>query len=199
MSHATATADSRSAPRRRLQPEQRRAEIVDAATRLIASSGYSGQTLAKFADACEMTKAGLMHYFPTAESLLTAVLDRRDEVDVLSIVSGGDPAVDAAASRTLLTRLVQRNARQPQIVQLYTVLSAEALDPGHPAHDYFSDRLARSRAGFEKYLFAWHPDPARCAVQVLGFLDGIQLNWLRDPTIDLVAEWEAFAERFYAD
>jgi AcrR family transcriptional regulator len=182
-----------------LLPEQRRAEIIDAATNLIATSGYAGQSLARFAAACGMTKPGLMHYFPTTASLLTALLEHRDEIDVQATAPQFEPVTDAATAREFLSRLVRRNACQPRIVQLYTVLSAEALDPQHPAHDYFVERLANSRAGFEEYVFAWHRDPARCAVQVLAFLDGLQINWLRDQSIDLVAEWEEFAERFFAD
>ncbi|PJJ55694.1 TetR/AcrR family transcriptional regulator [Compostimonas suwonensis] len=199
MSNATRERNTGSgrAPRRRLRPEQRRAEIIDAATQLIATSGYSGQSLAGFAAACGMTKPGLMHYFPNAEALLTAVLEHRDEVDILATATLLEPTTDVTTTREFLTRLVQRNATQPRIVQLYTVLSAEALAPEHPAHDYFTDRLARSRAGFEKYVFAWHPRPDLCAIQVLAFLDGVQLNWLRDPSIDLVAQWESFADGLF--
>lgn len=186
-----------SRPRRRLAPEQRRREIVDAATGLIANSGYAGLTMARFAEACGMTKAGLMYYFPNRESLLTAVLERRDVVDLLKIGLPAQPVRDSGACREYLTRLVRRNADQPRIVQLYTVLSAEALDPEHPAHEYFRHRLVTARASLSQNLFAWHPTPELCATQLLAFLDGAQLNWLRDPTIDLLAEWEAFADRFF--
>jgi len=32
---------------------------------------------------------------------------------------------------------------------------------------------------------------------LLAFLDGLQLNWFRDPSIDFTAQWEAFAAHFY--
>jgi AcrR family transcriptional regulator len=185
--------------RRRLPPDQRRREILDAATSLIAASGFNGISLARFAEACGMTKAGLLHYFVSKEDLLIAVLDRRDELDALAVAPDHTPATDAASSRALITRLVRRNATQPSIVQLYTVLNAEALDPGHPAHRYFAQRLEASRRALEVYAFPWHPESRRCAVQVLAFLDGLQVSWLRDPSIDLEAEWNAFADRLYAD
>ena len=40
----------------------------------------------------------------------------------------------------------------------------------------------------------WHPAPDRLATSVLAFLDGIQIQWLRDPGVDLVAAWDAVAE-----
>lgn len=208
------TTPSNPTRRRRLQPEERREEILSAATDLIAVSGFNGVSLDSFAEACGMTKAGLLHHFPSKEDLLTAVLLRRDAHDAVTwFHRQGDltpeaavdhlgkmvPVRDAAASRELLTLTVKRNLRQRALVQLYTILSAEALDPSHPAHAYFNDRLEVARTTLEKFLFAWHPQPARAAVQVLAFLDGLQLNWLRDPGIDFLEQWESFADALYGD
>ena len=183
--------------RRRLPPAERREEILAAATELIAASGFNGVPLAAFAAACGLTKAGLLHHFPSKEDLLIAVLQRRDELDAAAVTGGSEPAADAAASRAMMTDLVRRNLTQRSIVQLYTVLSAEALDPAHPAHDYFRQRLRASRALLARQVYAWHPEPDRAAVELLAFLDGLQLNWLRDPGIDFAAHWNAFADRFY--
>ncbi len=183
--------------RRRLPPAARREEILDAATALIAASGFNGVSLGAFAAACGMTKAGLLHHFPSKEHLLVAVLERRDARDVAAVIGTDEPARDPAAARAVLTRLVERNLRQRPVVQLYTVLSAEALDPAHPAHDYFRRRLESSRALLAGRLLAWHPHPDGAAVELLAFLDGLQLNWFRDPGIDFVARWEAFASRFF--
>jgi hypothetical protein len=46
-------------------------------------------------------------------------------------------------------------------------------------------------------LFAWHPQRELATVELLAFLDGLQLNWFRDPSIDFTAQWEAFADRFF--
>jgi len=183
--------------RRRLPPDQRREEILATATELIAVSGFNGVSLGAFAAACGLTKAGLLHHFPSKEDLLIAVLQRRDELDTAAVIGGAEPAADAAAFRRVVTRLIRRNLEQRSIVQLYTVLSAEALDPAHPAHDYFRRRLAASRSLLARQLFGWHPEPGLAAVELLAFLDGLQLNWLRDPTIDFVAQWEAYVNVKY--
>ena len=200
-------------PRRRLGPEVRRAEILEAAAALIAVRGFNGVTLAEIADACGMTNPGLLHYFSSKTELLIAVLNRRDALDHewvdLGIVPdrvepdrGHAPMTSdeiRAESRAALTRLVERNKDQRELVRLYTVLSAEALDPTHPAHDYFDQRLANSRRGLAAILAGWHSKPDECAVQILSFMDGVQLNWLRDPSIDLLAEWNRFADMLFAD
>lgn len=93
---------------------------------------------------------------------------------------------------------VERNFRQPEIVRLYTVLSAEALNPDHPAHEYFRERLQQIRRLIAGSL-ALPPGAADdFAVDYLSFMDGLQLNWLRDPTIDFLGRWQVFADGLLA-
>ncbi|QFG22227.1 TetR/AcrR family transcriptional regulator [Actinomadura sp. WMMB 499] len=186
------------AGRRRLPLAQRRAEILKAATELIASAGFNGVPLEAFAAACGMTKAGMLHHFPSKEALLVAVLERRDELDLSTIAGSLEPAPDPASARALMTAFVRRNLTQRSILRLYAVLAAEALNPDHPAHGYFQARLNEGRAMFERYLLAWHPRPDLAAVELLAFLDGLQSYWLRDPDIDFLAQWDLFADRFFA-
>jgi AcrR family transcriptional regulator len=183
---------------RRLPSAQRREEILMAATELIAVSGFDGVPLEAFATASGMTKAGLLHHFSSKENLLIAVLERRDLLDEAAAeLTTSESAADPASARTLMTRVVRRNLTQRSLVQLYTVLAAEALDPTHPAHDYFHQRLQEARAVLTNRLLPWHPRPAMAAVELLAFLDGLQLNWLRDPEIDFLTQWETFADRFF--
>ncbi|MGW3944041.1 TetR/AcrR family transcriptional regulator [Streptomyces phaeochromogenes] len=183
--------------RRRLPLAERREEILKTATGLIASSGFNGVPLEAFATACGMTKAGMLHHFPSKKALLVAVLERRDELDFASVIGTLEPARGPAPARALMTDLVQRNLTQRSILQLYAVLAAEALNPDHPAHSYFEARLRDGRAMVEEYLLAWHPRPGLAAVELLSFLDGLQLHWLRDSEIDFLAQWELFADRFF--
>jgi hypothetical protein len=96
-----------------------------------------------------------------------------------------------------VSEIVERNFRQPRFLQLYTRLSADALDPASPAHEYFRNRLAQARAVLPELLLSWHRQPAAGAIELLAFLDGLQLNWLRDPTIDVAFQWDLFADRFF--
>ncbi|UGQ11368.1 TetR/AcrR family transcriptional regulator [Yinghuangia sp. ASG 101] len=185
------------ASRRRLPPAERREEILKAATDLIASSGFNGVPLEAFAAACGMTKAGLLHHFPSKDALLVAVLERRDELDLTNVGDALGPATNPASARALMTAVVRRNLTQRPILRLYAVLAAEALNPDHPAHAYFQARLGEGRAMFERHILAWHPRPDLAAVELLSFLDGLQHHWLRDPGIDFLAQWEVFADRFF--
>jgi AcrR family transcriptional regulator len=194
MPDATETARS---GRRRLPPDERRREILDAATRLIATAGFNGVSLGDIATRCGISKAGVLHHFPSKEHILTAVLERRDRLDAEAIDLSGLPARDAGEARAVLDRLVLRNEGQREIVRLYTVLSAEALDEHHPAHDYFRDRLAGARDLLARLVFPWHADPDGAAVFVLAVLDGLQITWLRDPGVRLSDTWSSFADHHF--
>ncbi|WP_334666572.1 helix-turn-helix domain-containing protein, partial [Streptomyces cyaneofuscatus] len=65
----------------RARSEERRAEIMRATLEVIAERGYRGATLGAVAERVGLTQQGLLHYFPTKEALLVAVLEDRDRWD----------------------------------------------------------------------------------------------------------------------
>ncbi|WP_084125175.1 TetR/AcrR family transcriptional regulator [Demequina sp. NBRC 110054] len=187
----------------RLSGADRKAQIVDAATALIAERGFWGTSIQDVAAACGVTVAGVLYHVGSKDGLLIEVLEHRDRLDAEAIAAeldrpvlvepaSGDVSVIADVSLAqFCDALVRRNARQPEIVRLYSVLEAESLEPSHPAHGYF---LARQREGLGNFaaLAADAPDPDRLARQVLALMDGLQVQWLRDVEhFDLVAEWIA--------
>lgn len=184
--------------RRRLDPADRYQEIIQVATKLIAQSGYYGVSLQKVADGCGMTKAGLLHYFASKDALLIAILIARDEADIQAI-NKSSPAhpLTKIETRIFLDNLVERNAKQREIVRLFTILNAESLDRNHPAHEYFSTRTADIKTNFKTNISGWHPEPTSFTTIVFSFLDGLQLMWLRDEKVDLVAEWHNFANLIF--
>jgi TetR/AcrR family transcriptional regulator, repressor for neighboring sulfatase len=68
-----------SKPRRRRTPDQARAEILDAATGVIAERGPDGTSLRQVADAAGVTHGLVAHYFGTYQGLVRAVLQRAIE------------------------------------------------------------------------------------------------------------------------
>jgi AcrR family transcriptional regulator len=183
------------APRRiRLTAEERRAQLLAEATAQIANLGYQGFTMDGLAKASRLTHAGVLHHFASKKELLVAVLRHRDELDAEAVVPPSAAPTDVAGFRAVLDALVERNFGQPEIVRLYTVLSAEALNPEHPAHGYFRERLQQIRAMIAASLDLPPQDSDDLAVDYLSFMDGLQLNWLRDPSIDFRGRWRHFAD-----
>jgi AcrR family transcriptional regulator len=184
--------------RRRLTPEQRRAEIVTEATRLVAERGFNGLSLQAVADACGMSVPGLLHYVGTKDGLLVAVLTHRDEVD-LELAGLASPPDQIASPRAVLDALMAHNAGQREIVRLYTVLNAESLNPDHPAHEYFTRRYVESFDRLRALLDPHFADADALAHDVIAAMDGTQLQWLRFPEqVDLVVAWKRAADALFA-
>lgn len=160
----------------------RRAEIIDRATALFGEAGYRGASLREIAARCGISHAGLLHHFPSKEALLTAVLEHRDEVDAVFRDPAGDP-LDVLDG---FVALAARNAGRRGIVELYTVLAAEATAADHPAHTYFVARYARTvsatTAVFARAaaagLLREGVDPGGAARALIALMDGLQVQWL---------------------
>ncbi|GII30502.1 TetR family transcriptional regulator [Planotetraspora mira] len=166
----------------------KRREIIDRAVTLFGEVGYRGASLREIAARCGISHPGLLHHFPTKESLLLAVLEHRDEVD------GQWLSIDGATGMESLRRLVglvSMNAARRGIVELFAVLSAEATSATHPAHDYFVERYRTSVATFElAYTRARDEgilrpgiDPGMAGRQLVALMDGLQVQWLLDDCV----------------
>ncbi|MFI0723895.1 TetR family transcriptional regulator [Streptomyces sp. NPDC021224] len=183
-------------PRTRSDRGQRRAEIIQAATEVIAERGYRGATLAAVAERVGLTQQGLMHHFPTKEALLVAVLDARDQWDMASSAL----RTQGAWPLDIVAELVEYNATRPGIVQAFTVLVGDSVTDGHPAQDHFRERYARVRAGGAEALRAAYGDrlpggltPERAATLLIAAMDGLQIQWLLDPdSVDMPAAFRDF-------
>jgi AcrR family transcriptional regulator len=182
--------------------DARRARILNIALQEFGENGYRGTSLARIAERAELTQAGLLHHFRSKQELLTAVLDLRDRMDAerLDLASqpeGGEPALRALAT------LVEHNARQPGIVQLFSVLTGEAVTTDHPAHGWAQERYrllvttiaTALRHGVASGELRADVDPDACARQVMAMMDGLQLQWLLDPDrVDMAAVFRAYIE-----
>jgi AcrR family transcriptional regulator len=170
-----------------------RQDILEQATALFGEAGYRGTSLREIAARCGLSHPGLLHHFPAKESLLLAVLQHRDDVDRESI------AADRPTGTDLLRRLIDLaalNATRRGIVELFTVLSAEATAADHPAHGWFVERYRRIVAELQEAYAAaaaageLRPgiDPAAAARQLVALMDGLQIQWLLgDPDVDMAA------------
>ncbi|WP_394552536.1 TetR/AcrR family transcriptional regulator [Agromyces sp. MMS24-JH15] len=182
--------------RRRMAADDRRSQLIEEATRLISEVGFRRFTIAELARACGLTRAGVLHHYASKEELLLDVLEARDRNDADAVFR--DAARHGGDIRTMLDLLVRRNLTQPEIVRLYTVLAVEALDPGHPAHRFFADRWERTIGWLAEYLDGFERPARDVAIEIHSFMDGLQVNWLRDPTIDFAGQWSAFADDLFA-
>ncbi|MFE3289152.1 TetR/AcrR family transcriptional regulator [Rhodococcus sp. NPDC059234] len=179
----------------------RRARILHIAMEEFAENGYRGASLARIAERAELSQPGLLHHFRTKEELLAATLDLRDEMDVERFTGADGAALAGVAAMEALVDLVERNQRVRGLVQLFTVLSAEAATADHPAHAWARNRYRRIRsfiaeairAGIASGEFRSDVDPEAHAFRVVALMDGLQQQWLVDAeAVDMGAVFEVY-------
>jgi AcrR family transcriptional regulator len=188
----------------RAKPEERRAQIIDEATKLIGQRGYYGFGIRELAQNCQITDAGLLHHFGSKEKLLIAVLEDRDRRDAevvasaAGVVLGGTQAPELSFRQVLdlFHATVARNSTQPEMLRLFTVLQAEALNAAHPAHDYFVARQRKTIDAYRRTVERFVPDAHAAALQLVALMGGLEQEWLRSgQAFDLAAEWDRAAAR----
>lgn len=167
-----------------------RAAILDAAVISFGLRGYYGTSLQKIANSVGMTKAGVLHHVGSKEGLLNIVLDEVYDTGTSQIITRF-----SMTEKPLLAHMwrdvVAFNSKRPEQVHMFSTLDAEAIDPKHPAYQYFLDR---DRNVIDSMLKVPWAVPDGVNIELLlnaGFsmMDGIQLRWLRNPGSDLNELW----------
>ena len=166
----------------------KREEILTAALEVIARRGYGRTSVRELADAVGLSQAGLLHYFSSKEELFAEVLRKRDEVDRAALDSVPRSAVSPGEG---FVRTIRHNADVPGLVQLYARLSSEATEPEHPARGYFEEHY-RGLRGLTSDTIRDDVDADQAASLLLAVADGLQTQWLMDPSIDMAEHVEAF-------
>lgn len=178
----------------------KREEILSRALEVIAREGYRGASVKELAEAVGLSQAGLLHYFDSKEELFTEILRKRDELDAESFApAGAAPDFAALDVRTGYLRVIRHNAEVPGLVQLFSRMAVDAADPEHPAHRYFVQRGDTLRRTFAEALAARQADgrlapdvdPETLARIFQAVADGMQLQWMLEPEVDMAATVEA--------
>ena len=76
-------------PSRTDHGKRTRAAILATAAALFAENGYRGTPLATIAAAVDLTQQGVLHYFPSKEALLLALLDEKYHEDGAAAPAAG--------------------------------------------------------------------------------------------------------------
>lgn len=173
--------------------ERFRAEVLDAALRIVADEGFDAATLQAIADEVGRSKAGVLHHFGSRENLLVEIVRHRDATN--SAVFPPDDHLEATID------LVAHNATVPGLVALFTVVAAQAAaDPDDSERRrFFADRYRGTRASFiDRVRAAQGAGLVRtdlpadvAATLIISAMDGLQLQWLLDPTVDMAAHLRA--------
>lgn len=178
---------------------RRRAQILVDAMRLFSRGGYGDTSLSDIAKAVGVSKSTLLHHYPSKELLLSAVLAERDRaIQQRSETEHPDRA--GLALRDLPSGALINALDEPGLIEVYAVLSCEAVPATHPAHEYFTVRFERVIGHFAELFrlaqvdgdLSEHRDPEHEAVWLVAMWDGLQYQWLYDrDAVDIAAHLRA--------
>ncbi|MEK6342730.1 MAG: TetR/AcrR family transcriptional regulator [Curtobacterium sp.] len=166
---------------------QRRQEILDRTLDVVANRGIDGTSLRAIGDAIGVSHAALRHYFASREALLIEVLRQRD-ADSVARMAG----IDGVLPR--MAHSADHNVSVPGLVTMYTTLLGASVEPGNEeARAFFTERFETVRADLAvqlrdelaasgRYSDA---DLEQVASLIIAAFDGLQVQWLLDPSIDI--------------
>lgn len=141
-----------------------------------------------------LSEGGLLHHFPSKKHLLLAVSEHRIE----SSATWWDKLSPDACAQEILGEMVAATARhleQPGLIELFVMVSAEAVDQDSPAHQLYAERydevvsslvrlLSRAQARGELVPGV---DCETVARECIAVYDGLQLQWvLSEGRLDLL-------------
>ncbi|TMF03697.1 MAG: TetR/AcrR family transcriptional regulator [Chloroflexi bacterium] len=129
-------------PVEQLRSQQRRARILEAATRVFSAKGYHGTLVDEIASEAETSKGGVYFHFPNKQAIFLALLDYladmlRERIEA-AVASQTDPIGRAEAA---LHVVLDTFASHPRLTRLFMV---EALGAGPE----FNTRMIEIRAAF---------------------------------------------------
>ena len=133
--------------RKRMSQEERHLQILQAAVKIIATQGVLGHVVAEHLRRAGHHRGGVvpLHLLEGRSAQHGAVgMLRHHDADEYNAVTAA--IVDADGHRVYYyprycLNIVLYNLQRPELVQLYSVLNGEALNPSHPAHDFFIGRI----------------------------------------------------------
>jgi AcrR family transcriptional regulator len=164
----------------------RRAQILAAALEAYANSGPQGPSLRSIADSVNLTEAGVLHYFDGKDELLVEVLAARDRADL---------ANHDLSSLDGVMALIEHGTRTPGLIKLLLDMTAASAVPGHPAREFMQQRSEAILRLVAQLLD--DDDPWKGRV-MLAAIEGLQAQWLRDPSVDMLADLRRLYETLRA-
>ncbi|MFC4117262.1 TetR/AcrR family transcriptional regulator [Nonomuraea zeae] len=182
----------------------RRAKIVELAARRFAEAGgYHSTSMAQIAADAGLSEGGLLHHFPSKKHLLLAVAEHRLAGD--ATWWAGLPA-EATGLDVLhaMVETTERHLAQPGLIELFVLISAEAVDRAGPAQALFAERYEQAVAEITRRLrdgarsghFREDVDFASVAREYIAASDGLQLQWvISGGTLDLAGAVRAHLDR----
>ncbi|CAG8863367.1 hypothetical protein PS627_00305 [Pseudomonas fluorescens] len=181
----------------------RRAALLDAATEVFAKDGYGAASMRDVAQIAGITTVGLLHHFPNKVSLLRALLDRRDQ-RITEKFSELRTAPTLESFLAFVKMSMSFSVQSLPECQASMMISVESLSDKHPAWPWYKEKFEMTHAHAQAHLGSLieqkqirpDVDVKALATEIFAVMDGLQIQWLRDPgQIDVEATFDAYLQR----
>jgi len=179
---------------------QRREQITRSASAVFAEFGYVGGSVRTIATAVGVSPATLLQYFGSKEGLLEAVLeDWNSQTRELFVADlRGLPYFRA------LPALMTFHEGHRGYIELFLTMAAESSSPAHPARAFIQQRYANLTEEFSRQLREARALGEIAALtereieaearMVIAAMDGLELQWLIDPRVELRRIFEEYTD-----
>jgi AcrR family transcriptional regulator len=181
---------------------ERRKQIVRAAARIFAQYGYHAGSLRNIAEEVGVTSAALIRHFQDKEGLLTAVLDYWNEES-----RAASNAATGLAHIRQLPALMSYHLTHRGLIELFLTMATEASNPEHPAREFIVKRYDSTVANISAHIreavaageLSLPADQIESEARgLVALMDGVELQWLLQPELDLVALFTTHLEHILA-
>jgi AcrR family transcriptional regulator len=188
----TTQSDSTSAARERVR-------IIDAAIASFRRGAFHDVSFDTVATEAGLDKAAVRQHFPSWDGLVIATIDRWNTERMRSVTSDGD----LGGAVLFLRAIVRANIADPALMRLLTAMINIAATPEHPLapllqqrwhafQNLVQDQLARDiHFGREPSTM----EPARGAEQLVALYEGLQLQFMVRPGMNLLDAYDRAVTR----
>lgn len=171
-----------------------KATIAKAALDVVRELGHGGLTTAEVSERAGVSEATRFYHFPTRDHLLVAAMEAAEAEN--EAFMGADAENAQVGLEDIPGRIARRGMTNVNDLRLFASLAGQATDPEHPAHDFLKRHNERAVQGYAQGIRLRmaeglaHPDldPDSVARHMVAIWNGLQSQWLIDPSFDLADE-----------
>jgi AcrR family transcriptional regulator len=173
--------------------------IVSATVDVLHDVHFHQATPEMVADRLGISVEAVHEHFPSWDGLVLAAVDRWNGARMDAVTS----ATGDVSMTEFLRAIVASNAEEPALMRLLVALLSVAGNPDHPMSAYLRSRYqlfyAQIKRGLEHDIAVGRAphtmEPRRGAEQLIALYEGLQLQALMRPDLDLVPAFDRAVTR----
>jgi len=177
----------------------RRLTIIEAAIAVFRSTAFHESTVELVAEQAGLTVADVQQHFPTWDGLVLATLDRWNDGRMRPLI----PLGSSHGTVLFLRAIVRDNLADSALMRFLVALLAVAATPGHPLAPHLQNRYQQFhllvRDALAKDIDEGREpatmEPRRGAEQLIALYEGLQLQSMVRPGLDLLEAFDRAVTR----